>query len=560
METTGSSLRVINALNRVQESLDQAETIHSALNLILDELVTAIKLETALIGLLNQNNQEIEVQVSFALEDSTTPIPMKQSIVGWSAFHNRSVHLGNFKNARFTPINKASTSAIAIPMILEGKVIGVMSLEHSNEDHFTDEDFSFVKLITNEASKTVSYFWLTGQLKTKTHQLQSMIRLSNELVATLDRNSILENLTKEAREIISCHSTALFLFNNNKEILELHTMLGAQGVIEAESKIEANQSAIGSVLRRAKQIEIGNILYTEDNDFNAVIKREGLSSMLITPIIFKNEVIGVLNAYSQEPHRFSDDEKRILMAISDLGAITLENARLYERTFTSEEILRKNDKLTTLGLLSAEIAHEIRNPLTVIKLLFQTLDLKFSPSDPRTKDTELISEKINHLEIIVERVLGFSNINHNTKNQNSLNDLTKESLQLIRLKLKQLKITLVLEEVDPQIMVEVNKGQIQQVILNLVFNASQAMPEAGGAIKIRIYKDAGRAFFNIRDNGRGIPDSIKGDIFESFLTNRSEGTGLGLSISKGILESHQGTIELIDTSPSGSKFEFSIPI
>ena len=272
METTGSSLRVINALNRIQESLDQAETIHSALNLILDELVATIKLETALIGLLNQNNQEIEVQVSFALEDSTTPIPMKQSIVGWSAFHNRSVHLGNFQNARFTPIKKASTSAIAIPMILEGKVIGVMSLEHSNENHFTKDDFNFVKLLTNEASKAVSYFWLTDQLKTKTQQLQSMIRLSNELVATLDRNSILDNLTKEAREIISCHSTALFLFNNNKEILELHTMLGAQGVLEAERTIEANHSAIGSVLRRAKQIEIGDILYTEDNDFNAVIK------------------------------------------------------------------------------------------------------------------------------------------------------------------------------------------------------------------------------------------------------------------------------------------------
>ena len=120
--------------------------------------------------------------------------------------------------------------------------------------------------------------------------------------------------------------------------------------------------------------------------------------------------------------------------------MTLENARLYEKTFTSEEILRKNEKLTTLGLLSAEIAHEIRNPLTVIKLLFQTLDLQFDATDPRSKDAELIIERINHLETIVERVLGFSHRNHNTKSRNNLSTLVEESLQLVRLKLNQLKI------------------------------------------------------------------------------------------------------------------------
>jgi putative methionine-R-sulfoxide reductase with GAF domain len=130
METTGSYLTVLQSLTRIQESLDVSNSIHSALHLILDELVALLKPETALIGLLNQNNQKIEIQVSFGLEDSTTPIPIKQSIVGWSAFHNRSVHLGNFGNARFTPIKSTSSSAIAIPMIIEGKVIGIVNLEH----------------------------------------------------------------------------------------------------------------------------------------------------------------------------------------------------------------------------------------------------------------------------------------------------------------------------------------------------------------------------------------------------------------------------------------------
>ena len=282
--------------------------------------------------------------------------------------------------------------------------------------------------------------------------------------------------------------------------------------------------------------------------------------MLVTPIIFQNQVVGVLNAYSQVKHRFSDDEKRTAFALADLGAMTLENARLYEKTFTSEEILRKNEKLTTLGLLSAEIAHEIRNPLTVIKLLFQTLDLQFDSSDPRSKDAELITERINHLETIVERVLGFSNRNHNTKTQNCLSTLVEESLSLVRLKLNQLKIDVSFDKPDSELRIEVNKGQIQQVILNLIFNASQAISKSGGEIHIKLFQDEQFAYFNIQDDGHGIPESIKGRIFESFLTNRSEGTGLGLSIAKRILASHRGSISLIKSDSEGTVFEFALPL
>jgi signal transduction histidine kinase len=351
-----------------------------------------------------------------------------------------------------------------------------------------------------------------------------------------------------------------FYYHPDKNNLDLHTMVNPTGILNDSSQIDLNDSAIGGALKRKKQIEIHNILYTEENEFNTIIQRDSLYSMLVTPIVFQNQVVGVLNAYTQEMHRFSDDEKRIALALADLGAMTLENARLYEKTFTSEEILRKNEKLTTLGLLSAEIAHEIRNPLTVIKLLFQTLDLHFDPTDPRSKDAELIAERINHLETIVERVLGFSHRNHNTKSQNCLSTLVEESLQLIRLKLNQLKINVSFEKPDSELHIEVNKGQIQQVILNLIFNASQAISKSGGEIHIKLFQDEQFVYFNIQDNGHGIPESIKDRIFESFLTNRSEGTGLGLSIAKGILASHRGSISLIKSDSEGTVFEFTLPL
>lgn len=554
-------LSAIDALNRINRFMDASSEISASLEFILNELVSLLAPNTALIGLINEDTQLIEIEIAIGLSDHLKQLPLRKTIMAWTAFYRHPTQVMDFKKEnRFTPISKETQSAIAFPMIIENKVIGILNLEFNKAQSFSESVIKIADIMCGEASKAVSRLWLSKQLNHKTLQLQSLITLSEQLVASRDRNTILVNLTQEARTLIRGDASALFLFSKNQKALDLHTWVGSLNLSDKTPVIDPNDSAIGSVLRRPKQIEIQDILFTEDNDFNVIIEQESLHSMLVTPIIFQKQIIGVINVYFKSKHRFSNDEKKVLLALADLGAITLENARLYEKTFKSEETLRKNEKLTTLGLLSAEIAHEIRNPLTVIKLLFQTLDLKFDPQDPRAKDTELISERILHLEKIVERVLGFSQINQNTKSQNCLNQLTEESLQLVRLKLSQSKISVSTEKACSELSIKANKGQIQQVILNLIFNASQAMPRDGGAILITLYKDEKNAYFRIKDSGHGIPKDMQERIFESFLTNRSEGTGLGLSISKGILASHQGEIRLVDSNNKGSTFEFSLPI
>ena len=561
MNTSDSIFAAIDSVNEITESIYGSYNIEDAFHTILAKVNQHLSLDLAILGIVNEDLQIIEIEVSQGINDTLAPIPFKQSIIGWTAFYREPVIIENSKEeSKLTLLSKASLSAITIPMILNGKTIGIMHIESSQADQYSINELKIATLFANEAGKAISNIWLIDQLKSKTKQLHSLINLSRNLVAKLDRNSILVNLAQETQALLKCHSCALFLISPDKNILDLHTMVNDTGILNDSSKIDLRDSAIGGVLRRPKQVEIHNILYTEENEFNSIILRDSLYSMLVTPIVFQNKVVGVLNAYSQKKHRFSDDEKRTAFALADLGAMNLENARLYEKTFTSEEILRKNEKLTTLGLLSAEIAHEIRNPLTVIKLLFQTLDLQFEHSDPRSKDAELITERINHLETIVERVLGFSHRNHNTKTQNCLSELVKESLSLVRLKLNQLKIDVSFEKPDSELRIEVNKGQIQQVILNLIFNASQAISKSGGAIIIKLFQDEQFAYFNIQDDGHGIPESIKDRIFESFLTNRSEGTGLGLSIAKRILSSHRGSISLIKSDSEGTVFEFAVPL
>src|SRR5207244_3798965 len=166
---------------------------------------------------------------------------------------------------------------------------------------------------------------------------------------------------------------------------------------------------------------------------------------LSVPLIFGGQAIGVLSVYTGELHSFSNEEIRILSALAELSAIAIEKARLYERLVDVEEQLRQNEKLSALGLLAAEVAHEIRNPLTVMKMSYHSLDLKFPAGDPRAKDARIIDEKIEHLNRIVEQILDFARTTEPDLRPVNLNELIDELGLLVRHKLKNHKIQLVRE-------------------------------------------------------------------------------------------------------------------
>lgn len=553
----------IDSLYRISSLVSNTDDPKEALDLILKEIITVLEPSSASISLINPDSQRLELEVSHGLPEewANFDLSLGQGITGWTALHGRALIVPDVtKEPRYISVRPNIRSEMAVPMEDRGMVIGVVNVDSEFESAFNDQSLKILTLLTNEASRVVSKLWLIKQLRTKAHQLESLINMGQRLVGELDISELLGSLAREGKQLMNCHSCALFTLATNKKELELHSMVGPDGPIEVkETRLSIEDSSVGAAINRRKQVEVNDLPFTEENNFIRVIQNQGLVSMLSTPIIFNDEVIGVLNAYTRRQHRFNNDEKKVFATLASIGAIAIQNARLYSRVFTTEESLRKNENLTTLGMLAAEIAHEIRNPLTVIKLLFDSLDLQFEADDERQTDVSIIGEKLNQLEEIVSRVLSFGRNREGMHSRCDLNRLTEETLRLVRLKLYQQKISIVYEPFDKGIFVEVNKGQIQQVMLNLILNATQVMP-TGGQIIMRTMQKDDQAIFEIQDTGPGIDEGIRNDIFESFLTNRPDGTGLGLSISKRILRSHRGDIELIKSSPEGTTFRAWLPL
>lgn len=552
----------IDSLYRISSLVSDTDEPKEALALILQEIINVLQPSSASISLINPDTQRLELEVSHGLPEdwSDLDLALGQGITGWCALHGRSIIVPDVKKEpRYISVRPSVCSEMAVPMEDRGVVIGVVNVDSEELNAFDDQSLKILTLLTNEASRVVSRLWLIKQLRAKAHKLESLINMGQGLVGELEQDEVLRSLAREGRQLLNCHSCALFLLSPDRKQLHLHTMVGPHGVIDTQVDILVEESSLTSAIHRHKQVEVGDLPFTVENDFARVVQSEGLVSMLATPIVFNNEVIGLLNAYTSHPHRFNNDEKKVFATLTRLGAIAIQNARLYSRIFSSEESLRQNEKLTTLGMLAAEIAHEIRNPLTVIKLLFESLELQFEPADDRQTDVTIIGEKINQLEAIVSRVLDFGRNRQDMHARYDLNDLIEDTLRLVRLKLHQSKIEIAYEPNAQALFVEVNKGQVQQVMLNLILNATQVMPN-GGCIQISSTDEHQQAAFIIRDNGPGIPENIQSDIFESFLSNRPGGTGLGLSISKRILRDHHGDIELVESSPAGSTFRFWLPI
>ncbi len=552
----------IDSLYRISSLVSDTDVAEEALQLILDEIVRVLQPSSASISLINPDKKVLELEASFGLSDDCQDLKLSlgQGITGWAALHGRALIVNDVRDEpRYVSVRPNIRSEMAVPMEDHGTVIGVVNVESEELDAYGESSLKILTLLTNEATRVISRLWLIMQLRTKANQLESLVVVSQRLAGEIDSDTLMETLARQGRHLMDADGSAFFELGAEGETLHLHSLIVEDETIKDPVTIPLSQSALGSVIYRRKQVEVTDLNFAEENDFLLVLQRQGFVSMLASPIIFGDEVIGVIIAYTKQSHRFNNEERKVFQTLAEFGALAIQNARLYSRIFASEESLRRNEKLTTLGMIAAEIAHEIRNPLTVIKLLFDSLNLQFANKDPRHTDIQVIGEKLNQLEEIVERVLSFGRTREGMHTRQDLNALVDDTLKLMRLKLHQQKIELQFEPKAGSIHVDVNKGQILQVMLNLVLNATQAMPE-GGHIQLETSADETTAHLTITDNGSGIPKSIQSDIFESFLTDRPDGTGLGLSISKRILRGHRGDIELEHSSTKGTSFRFWLPL
>lgn len=283
---------------------------------------------------------------------------------------------------------------------------------------------------------------------------------------------------------------------------------------------------------------------------------------LIVPIIVEERVWGLINLDGLEPDSFDDSTLSTIGLLAELASFAIK-LRL---DLTEQERLQRHliqsEKLASLGETIAGIAHEINNPLTAILSNAQLLALRRGgPADEASINSIVLEAK--RTADLVKNLLAFSRKESKKREVIGVNELIKQAVNLKRYQLRVNNIQLISEPCEISYPVLVTAQQMQQVLLNLLNNAEQAIAKTAhpGVIRVEGGRRGDTVFITVTDNGNGIPAHVLPFIFDPFFTtkNLGEGTGLGLSIAHTLIENHGGSISA-KSEPGNTVFTIELPM
>ena len=225
-----------------------------------------------------------------------------------------------------------------------------------------------------------------------------------------------------------------------------------------------------------------------------------------------------------------------------------------------ERKLVQADKLSSIGLLAAGVAHEVNTPLAVISTYAQMLAKQVSEDDQKSKLLEKIAKQTFRASEIVNSLLNFSRTAPTEYAELDLNRVIRETVSLVDHQFQKTGVSNELNFAEDLPAIRGNTGKLQQVFLNLFINARDAMA-AGGTLTIRTWSEGGFAHVEVADTGQGIAAENLARIYDPFFSTKGpkKGTGLGLSITYGIVQEHNGIIEVDSTPGEGTRFRLEFP-
>jgi signal transduction histidine kinase len=553
-------------LHETSKAADAALNPAQAMEVVLRAAARATGASAGFIALLNPTTGFLEIEASAGLPAPAAErkLRVSEGIVGWVTRTGKAARIADVAgDPRYVPLRPQARSQLAAPLDVGGHVRGVLCVLADRTGAFNAASEDLLLALAGEAAEVIHRAWSFEQLRLKARLFETLARVSQTINSTLSLDDALNGITREACALMRAKMCSLMLLDETRQWLDLRASHGAGTAYLHKPRLNADESLLGVVVRRQKPLQIANVQTSGRYQNVDVARQEGLVALLSVPLVSSGQAVGVLSVYRAEPYVFSNEEVQILTAFAELSAVAISRTRLYERVVEVEEQLRQNEKLSALGLLAAEVAHEIRNPLTVMKLLYHSLDLRFPPNDPRAKDAAILGQKIEHLNRIVERILALARTGEPKSEPVDVNQLLDELSLLVRHKLKQHHVELARRFTPNLPPVRGDATQLEQAFLNLTLNAVEAMPQGGTLTLATLLRGAAprQLVVEFSDTGGGMTDTQRRAAFTSVLkTTKRKGTGLGLAIVQRVVEIHRGRVEIKSRRGHGTVVRLLLPI
>ncbi|MDH3874371.1 MAG: ATP-binding protein [Desulfobacteraceae bacterium] len=410
-------------------------------------------------------------------------------------------------------------------------------------------------------------------------RLATLNAISKIIGSRLNLDEILSSTIDKILDAPEPESVSIYLLNDGGKVLNLTAHKGLSENLTNNPFMrsrEPGNGLLGQTLLDGKPKVVDNTLQSNGPYVDLLIE-EGFKSTVYIPLTTKGASIGVMCVSSLNPNTFSSEFVEFLTVIGNHIGVAVDNANMHKNIKEAYQDLKEvqeqivwTEKLASLGKLAATIAHEINNPLAGVLNYIRLIIKQLSRDRFTHEKLEDISRYLKIMESetarcgeIVKDLLAFARRTKITMESNVIEDIINKTLNLIshELEMKELQLK---KNIAPNLpKVKCDFKQIQQVLLNLMYNASEAMP-SGGTLTITANRaNAAKALLEvaISDTGCGISEKNMENIFEPFFTTKEEGkgVGLGLSVVYGIIARHNGTISVESEPGKGSTFKVRLP-
>ena len=425
-----------------------------------------------------------------------------------------------------------------LPCSVRGQTIAYLGVSRTAEgDFLTSDDVELLQTLANYVGIAIENARLYHSLQRKVDEYERLKEFNENIVESINVGILAADLEDRVSS-----------WNNEIERLTGVTRAAALGrklaellPAELSDRLSAlrGESGIHHIdklrLRLAHKAANGN---GRNGHSSGVAMREAIVNVAIAPLVSRDqEQIGRLI---------------ILDDITDRSEL--------------ERQLVQADKLSSIGLLAAGVAHEVNTPLAVISTYAQMLAKQVNGDDQKAALLDKIAKQTFRASEIVNSLLNFSRTSTTEYTELEVNRMIRDTVSLVEHQLKKAQVQVDLSLAEQVPLMRGNGGKLQQVLLNLLINSRDALEEVnrgeGRRISIRSYAAADRVFIEVSDNGQGIAAEALPRIFDPFFTTKGarKGTGLGLSVSYGIVQEHGGTIRVESLPGSGTRFRLEFPL